>query len=203
MITIVAYGLGNVRAFANTYARHGIPARIATTAEELRSATHLILPGVGAFDWAMQKLAASGLRDALDEIVVEERSHVLGVCVGMQMMVERSEEGVRPGLGWIPGECKRFNSQANGRALPAPHMGWNDIAPTNDPLFKGLETNPVFYFLHSFHVIPRETGAAIACAHYGEPFVCAIRRGNVVGVQFHPEKSHYWGERLLLNFASW
>lgn len=203
MIAIVSYGLGNVRAFFNIYERFGIPARIAHSAEDLRGASHLIMPGVGSFDWAMQKLSASGLRAALEELALNDKRPVLGVCVGMQMMVERSEEGNEKGLGWLRGKCRRLESHANGRPLALPHMGWNEIAlPPSEPLFAGMEGKGRFYFLHSYHVVSDEASSAIAYAHYGQPFVCAMRRDNLVAVQFHPEKSHHWGERLLLNFAS-
>ncbi len=199
MIGIVSYGVGNVRAFANIYERNGILAVIADTHEALRTATRLILPGVGAFDWAMERLNASGLRDTVDELVLKRRTPVLGVCVGMQMMAERSDEGVLPGLGWIPAEVKHLSRAAD--KLPLPHMGWNDVLVENDPLFAG--TAPAqFYFLHSFCVVPTQDDITIARASYGSDFVCAVRRGHIAGVQFHPEKSHEWGERTLLNFAT-
>jgi glutamine amidotransferase len=200
VIGIVSYGVGNVQAFASVYERNGIPAVIAGTPDELRRATHLILPGVGAFDWAMERLNASGLRATVDELVIERLVPVLGVCVGMQMMADRSDEGVLPGLGWISGEVKHLSRVAD--KLPLPHMGWNDVEADADPLFAG--TAPAqFYFLHSFGVVPRTAGASIARASYGAHFVCAVRQEHIAGVQFHPEKSHHWGERLLLNFASY
>lgn len=198
MIGLVSYGVGNVRAFASVYERKGVPVIIARTADELRRATHLILPGVGAFDWAMTRLNESGLRDVLDELVQVRRTPVLGVCVGMQMMGQTSDEGVSPGLGWIPASVKHLASVAVD--MPLPHMGWNEVHSGPDPLFDGVAPGQ-FYFLHSFHFVPRAPNAAIALASYGGDFVCAVRDRHIAGVQFHPEKSHHWGERLLLNFA--
>lgn len=202
MIAIVSYGLGNVRAFASIYERLGIPVTIATSADDLRRATHLIVPGVGSFDWAVQKLAASGLRDSLCELVLEKERPVLGVCVGMQMMVAHSEEGRLPGLGWIDGEVRRLECPSNQIRLALPHMGWNDVVATRDILFTGLDQEPRFYFLHSFHVVLKDSSHAIAYTEYGTRFVSAFRCKNICGVQFHPEKSHHWGVQLLRNFAT-
>lgn len=201
MIAIVAYGVGNVRALAQIYERHDLPVTITDSPASLLEASHVILPGVGSFDWAMERLHRSGLRDTLDEIALVRRRPVLGVCVGMQMMTERSDEGRLPGLGWIPGEVRRMSAISGHE--PLPHMGWNDITPENgDSLFKELESNAAFYFLHSYHVVPAHRSTSIARAWYGGEFVCAVRQHHLAGVQFHPEKSHDSGARLLLNFAS-
>lgn len=201
MIGIISYGVGNVRAFLNIYERFGLAAKLVKEPGDLTSVTHLVLPGVGSFDWAMERLNSTGLRPALDEAVCERRIPTLGVCVGMQILVESSEEGSARGLGWIDGACRklRLDGVANIRL---PHMGWNRVALEHgEPLFEGFDEEAEFYFLHSFHVVPRETEVAIGHTEYGERFVAAIRAGNVLGVQFHPEKSHAWGERLLVNFA--
>jgi glutamine amidotransferase len=202
MITLVDYGLGNIRAFLNVYKRLGIPVRTARTSIELEGANRVIVPGVGAFDHAMDLLDASGMRSTLDTLVLEERIPVLGVCVGMQILANRSEEGVRAGLGWIPGSVRRFVHSSSEQINPLPHMGWNDVQPDPaNPLFAGLEVGSRFYFLHSFYLAcDRETDTA-AVATYGPSFCCAVSAGNVHGVQFHPEKSHNWGMRLLKNFA--
>lgn len=201
MIGLVDYGLGNIQAFANIYKQIGLSAFIAQTPEDLVRADRLILPGVGAFDWAMNKLNRSGLRDTLDELVLDKKVDILGVCVGMQMMATRSEEGSEPGLSWIEGVVKNFEDVTTSHRLPLPHMGWNDVyeARTN-ALFKGL-VSPRFYFLHSFYI---ETEPHIGLAHstYGTDFICAINSNNVWGTQFHPEKSHDWGVQLLKNFGS-
>lgn len=202
MITIVDYGLGNVGAFANTYKRMDVPVRTARTADELASAERIILPGVGAFDAAMDMLDGSGMRDTLEELVVSQGKPVIGICVGMQMLAEGSDEGDRPGLGWIPGRVRHFANAPSNADLPMPHMGWNDVKPAaGEALFRGLEADARFYFLHSFYFEPADAADAAAHASYGLEFASAVRRGNVYGVQFHPEKSHHFGSTLLKNFA--
>jgi len=200
MVTLVDYGLGNIQAFAHIYQRLNIPVEVAKTADQLAKAEKLVLPGVGAFDWAMTRLNDSGLRDTLDELVLRQRVPVLGVCVGMQMMAHRSEEGELPGLGWIDAEVLRFDPAQIGET-PLPHMGWNDVRPAaTDSLFRGIEA-PRFYFLHSYCIAPRQPADVLATARYGSDFTAAVRSGHVFGTQFHPEKSHQWGIDLLRNFA--
>lgn len=201
MIGIVDYGLGNIRAFLNIYKNLNIPATTIRTADELSDADRIILPGVGSFDWAMERLNTSGMRDALDELVLSRKRTVLGVCVGMQMLARRSEEGQLPGLGWIPAEVKRFDESAFTQKTHLPHMGWNDAAPRAvDSLFRNME-NPRFYFLHSYYFLPEDGEHILATTDYNGEFACAIRAGHVFGTQFHPEKSHQWGIQLLSNFA--
>lgn len=201
MIALVNYGLGNIAAFVNVYKRLNLPVAIASTPEALRQASRIILPGVGAFDGAMERLDQSGLRACLDEMVLERKVPVLGVCVGMQIMAHRSEEGRRAGLGWIDAEVRKFDVSTFTQPTHLPHMGWNDVAPkSKDSLFKGLE-RPRFYFLHSYYFASAREEDALAVTEYGASFVSAVRAGNVYGVQFHPEKSHHWGTGLLQNFA--
>lgn len=202
MIGIINYGLGNVKAFANVYKKLNIPAVIVNRADELAGADKLILPGVGSFDYAMQRLDASGLRSCLDEVVVGKEVPVLGVCVGMQMLCRSSEEGKLPGLGWVAGEVIKFDFSLLSKPLPVPHMGWNGVKPMNDSLlFNGLDNASRFYFLHSYYFKAGRGSDVIATADYGGEFSCALNSGNIYGVQFHPEKSHHWGVRLLENFA--
>ena len=202
MISIVDYGLGNVQAFLNVFKRLNIEAQRANRAEQLAAATKIILPGVGAFDDAIERLGQSGLRDALSKRVQNDRVPVLGVCVGMQILARSSEEGTRPGLSWIPGEVKRFRQTSQREGLPLPHMGWNDVEPVaGSPLFAELEADTRFYFLHSYYFSCDRAEDALAVTNYGAPFSCAVAAGNVYGVQFHPEKSHHFGTRLLKNFA--
>jgi len=202
VIAIVDYGLGNVQAFANIYKRLNIPATLASTAESLSKADRIILPGVGSFDWAMQCLERAGLRQTLDERVLDQKIPVLGVCVGMQMMARSSEEGSEPGLGWIDAEVKRFEFTTNNHRLMLPHMGWNDIVSSRfSALLNGLENEAQFYFLHSYYFAPGKEADVIATADYGGTFACGVQAGNCYGVQFHPEKSHGWGMQLLKNFA--
>lgn len=201
MIALVDYGLGNIQAFASIYRRLGLPVTLARTPEEMDGADKLVLPGVGAFDWAMSRLNASGLRDKLDEMVLDRKVDVLGVCVGMQMMAGRSEEGTIPGLGWIEADVIRFDTSQFNQRTHLPHMGWNDVEPTTDVgLFRNIDA-PRYYFLHSYHVTVKVPEHVLATATYGDSFAAAIRSENIYGTQFHPEKSHGWGVDLLRNFA--
>lgn len=202
MITIINYGLGNIQAFVNVYKRLHIPVSVATTAEELVGATKLILPGVGAFDHAMQRLNASGMRQTLNDMVLQRGIPVLGICVGMQMLADSSDEGVLPGLGWIPGRVRSFESTPASESLALPHMGWNDVQPAPmNRLFEGQQGDWLFYFLHSYFFECDEPAHVAATATYGLEFSCAVASKNVYGVQFHPEKSHHCGVALLKNFA--
>ena len=202
MIAIVNYGLGNIQAFANIYKRLNIPAEIATTSQQLRRAEKIVLPGVGAFDQAMTRLNESGLRDTLEYFVRNERMPVLGICVGMQIMANRSDEGELNGLGWIDGEVKKFDVSKFTQKTHLPHMGWNDALPQNsDILFRNLSSDAMFYFLHSYYFAPYSQDHVLAVTDYNGLFASSVGFGNVFGVQFHPEKSHQWGIQLLKNFA--
>ena len=202
MITIVDYGLGNIKAFLNVFHRLNIQAKTAKTGAELADASRVILPGVGSFDDAMRRLTDSGMRDALDDLAQRPRVPVLGVCVGMQMLANSSDEGQLPGLGWIAGRVKRFDSGPSAATLPVPHMGWNDVRPVvQSRLFDQLGQDARFYFLHSYYFVCDRDEDTLAVASYGADFTCAAHAGNIVGVQFHPEKSHHFGARLLQNFA--
>jgi glutamine amidotransferase len=202
MISIVDYGLGNIQAFLNAYKRLNIEAKTATTATDLEGATKVILPGVGAFDHAMERLERSGMRGMLDELVLRERIPVLGVCVGMQILASDSDEGNLPGLGWIDGRVKSFASLEAPGALQLPHMGWNDVRPVpGTRLFRQLESDARFYFLHSYYFECERRGDIAATSSYGHDFSSAVNSANIFGVQFHPEKSHHFGTRLLQNFA--
>lgn len=202
MISIIDYGLGNVGAFANVYKRLNIPAVIVRQPRELEGATHVILPGVGAFDHAMELLDASGVRPVLSSLVESARVKLLGVCVGMQMLADSSEEGGAGGLGWIPGRVRAFAGRESWEGLPLPHMGWNDVCATGPgPLLAGMESDARFYFLHSYYFEAASGDHVAARASYGSAFACMVRRDHIFGVQFHPEKSHHWGVNLLKNFA--
>jgi imidazole glycerol-phosphate synthase subunit HisH len=202
MIGIINYGLGNIKAFTNIYSKLGIPFVIASKADHLKKITKIILPGVGAFDHAMQKLEISGMRHALDELALERRLPVLGVCVGMQMLAHSSEEGKRQGLGWIDGVVKKFDQAKLTSATHLPHMGWNNVRPViKNCLFKDIYADSRFYFLHSYHFHCLQQDNILALTEYGGLFASAVHFGNIFGVQFHPEKSHQWGISLLKNFA--
>lgn len=203
MIAVVNYGSGNIRALCNIYHRLGIPFIVATTPAELRRGERIILPGVGAFDQAMGELERSGLRAALDECVLRERRPILGICVGMQLLAHRSEEGVLPGLGWIDGVVRRFEDSRFNQRTRLPHMGWNTAEPTRPTsLFQGIDLERGFYFLHSYYFSCATGGDELARTNYGGPYASAVNRENIFGVQFHPEKSHHAGVQLLKNFAA-
>lgn len=201
MIKIIDYGLGNISAFLNMYKKLNIAASVAKRSEDLRQASKLILPGVGAFDHAMELLDQSGMRDTLDDLVLGQHVPVLGVCVGMQILAQASEEGRSSGLGWVEGQVRGFKSLQQDDLL-LPHMGWNDVRPVMDTqLFAGLESDSRFYFLHSYYFSCELEQDIAAVSAYGIDFSCAVNVGNVYGVQFHPEKSHHFGALLLKNFA--
>ena len=203
MITIIDYGVGNIFAFQNVYKRLNIPTKIAKTQQDLADAKKLILPGVGSFDYAMSQLNASGMREKLDELVLEKKVPVIGICVGMQMMGNRSDEGKLEGLKWIDSDILKFDEKLIHQRTKLPHMGWNDVAPINNhPLFIGLEKDAIFYFLHSFYFRCKNETESIAVSNYGISFSSAVHRENIYGIQFHPEKSHQYGEKLLHNFAN-
>lgn len=202
MIAIIDYGLGNVRAFANIYNQLNVASVIAANVEQLRPASRVILPGVGAFDQAMLRLEKSGMRSLLDEMILQRRLPVLGVCVGMQILMQSSEEGSAAGLGWIGGDVAKFRRDAGGKRMRVPHMGWNNVQPqAGTGLLAGIDENSRFYFLHSYFVRCAQRGDVLAQTSYGDAFDAAVGRDNIYGVQFHPEKSHGDGIRLLRNFA--
>ena len=202
MISIVDYGLGNILAFTNIYKRLNIPVRVVSSSAELETAERIILPGVGSFDWAMSRLNESGMRETLDSLVLKKRVPVIGICVGMQMMAKRSDEGQLDGLGWIDAKVKRFDESTFTQSTHLPHMGWNDVVPVmSHPLLEGLETDAQFYFLHSYYFSETNSDQVLAQTDYNGLYTSGIHSDNIFGVQFHPEKSHHWGVRLLKNFA--
>jgi glutamine amidotransferase len=202
MITLIDYGVGNIFAFQNVYKRLGITSKIAKTPDDLEDAVKLILPGVGAFDYAMRQLNLSGMREKLDELVLVKKIPIIGICVGMQMMGNRSDEGDSEGLKWIDADVIKFDESLIQQRAKLPHMGWNDVSPIKGhPLFKGLEPEAIFYFLHSYYFKCNNLENSIAISDYGISFSSAVNSNNIFGIQFHPEKSHHYGEKLLYNFA--
>jgi glutamine amidotransferase len=203
MITIVNYGSGNIQAIGNIYKRLNIEFSIAESALLLEKATKLILPGVGAFDKTMQQLNDSGLRSRLDEMVLEQKIPVLGICVGMQILAKDSEEGNVPGLGWIDGHVKKLDASMLTHKPHLPHMGWNTVKPVMDhPLMREINPEQGFYFLHSYYFSCTNTDNVLCTTDYGVTFTSGVYADNVYGMQFHPEKSHSNGIQLLKNFAN-
>jgi len=203
LIRIIDYGVGNIQAFLALFKRLGISAAMASTPDDLQDAQRLILPGVGHFDQAMQRLNHSGLKPELERLVLQESVPVIGICVGMQMLADHSDEGVLPGLGWVPGCVKSFASNSQMADLPMPHMGWNTLKakPNSSLLQKGFDNDPQFYFLHSYYFYAKDKNDVAASASYGIDFDVIVSRGHIHGVQFHPEKSHHWGAQILKNFS--
>ena len=203
MIGLVDYGMGNIKAFSNIYKQLDIPHKIIFSEEHFKDVEKIILPGVGAFDHAMIRLGESGLRETLNDLVLNKKKPVLGICVGMQMMAKSSEEGILSGLGWIEATVNKFKKEESGRGRPLPHMGWNSIdCMEGNPLFKDINVNARFYFLHSYYFKSINKENSIAFAEYGDQFTCATNQDNIFGVQFHPEKSHHNGMQLLKNFSN-
>lgn len=203
MIGLIDYGVGNIKAFLNIYHRCNIPAKHVSAVDDFKGVEKIILPGVGAFDDAMTRLNESGLRNTLEKKVLEEKIPVIGICVGMQMLAQKSDEGIMQGLGWIKGEVKRFDPTTISYITKFPHMGWNDVKLLrNDPLFMGLETGARFYFLHSYYYKCDDSADVLATSEYGLEFASAIKHQHVYGIQCHPEKSHHFGVQLLQNFAN-
>lgn len=202
MISVVDYGVANLASMLNMLRKVGVEAERVGTPRELESARKIILPGIGAFDQGMVTLRERGLLDALRRKVRDEGVPILGVCLGMQMLGQGSEEGREAGLGLIDATCRRFRPPECA-ALKVPHMGWNTVAPRgSNPLLDGLDEQSRFYFVHSYYVVCGDPADELAYSRYGQDFTSAVARGNIYGVQFHPEKSHRFGMALLRNFAN-
>ena len=200
MIGIIDYGLGNIRAFIEVYKFLGIQTIIAKTPSDIVKAQKLILPGVGSFDYAVMLLEESGMLPQINEAVFHDKKSILGVCVGMQLLCKTSAEGQREGLGWINAHVKEFVASKD-RLVP--HMGWNDVnvIKTNS-ILDPVDRLGRFYFLHSYYVDCHDSEDVIAIMNYGEDFTCGLQKDNIYGFQFHPEKSHGSGVKLLKNFAN-
>ena len=202
MIAVIDYGMGNVGSIINIFRKIGVPAILTNDTEQIENADKLILPGVGAFDNGMNKLNESGLADVIKRHAIENQKPLLGICLGMQMLGKSSEEGKENGLDLISFYNKRFDFEGN-TGLKIPHMGW-DIAVNNvkdDPLVEGLTPLQRYYFVHSYHAVCDSEENVLMRCDYGYSFAAAVKRGNIYGVQFHPEKSHKFGMALLENFA--
>jgi imidazole glycerol-phosphate synthase subunit HisH len=199
MITIVDYGMGNLGSIQNMLKHIGAAAVITADLQIIGDATKIILPGVGAFDNAMTNINNSGLREVLDRKALVNRVPILGICLGMQLLTNSSEEGELSGLGWIPATTNRFPDTPG---LKVPHMGWNLVQrSTPSKMTEGFEEETRFYFIHSYYVKVDDEAQSMLKTEHGVTFDSAIQNGNIYGVQFHPEKSHRFGMRLLTNFV--
>jgi imidazole glycerol-phosphate synthase subunit HisH len=202
MIAIINYGVGNLTSILNMHRRLGIDAVITDDVDVIEKSEKLLLPGVGHFDKCMENFNNSGLRPVIERKVQEEKTPILGICAGAQMMTRRSEEGIEKGLGWIEGDTVLFKF-SNGTNLKIPHMGWTDIEMVKpSPLWRQMLEEPRFYFAHSYHFVLDNDEKATGKCNYGYDFTCAFQNDNVFGVQFHPEKSHRYGMKVLSNFSA-
>lgn len=199
MIAVVDYGLGNVRSVLSAVERLGYEAVLTRDSDQLARAEKLILPGVGAFGDAMNRLASLGLDKVMTEMVVQGGKPVLGICLGMQLMCECSHEfGLHEGLGWIPASVRLLEA---GEGLRLPHVGWNDLFQTApNPLFEGVPQDALFYYVHSYHVHCHDPRLVLGWCEYGMTFTAVVQHSNVFGTQFHPEKSQQHGLKLLGNY---
>ena len=202
MIVILDYEMGNLGSILNMLRKIGAPTIISSNTQDIEKADRLILPGVGAFDNGMANINEMGLLTVLNEKVLNDKTPVLGICLGMQLFTSRSEEGELPGLGWIAGETVRFHFDQKETDLKIPHMGWNTVKPTRkDSIFQDLSEDHRFYFVHSYHVVCKQEEDVLARSNHGYDFTSSVQKGNILGIQFHPEKSHRFGLQLLKHFA--
>ena len=200
-ISVVDYGIGNIKSICSALEKSDADIVLTDNRREILSSHGLILPGVGAFDYAMEKFNNSGLKDEIIKLVLKDEVPILGICVGAQMLCSSSDEGNLPGLNWIDASVKMFPKNEGKLNLPLPHMGWNDVKSVNRPkLFDGMHDESRFYFLHSYYIDCRKSSQVVATSEYPKKFVCSVNNKSIYGVQFHPEKSHQFGVKLLDNF---
>ena len=202
MISVIGYGVGNISSLISAYRRLDIPIEVISNPKDLKENQHIILPGVGKFDEAMAKLNNLGFIAPLNELVLERKVNILGICVGLQMMGLNSEESPRVnGLGWINASSIEIKPLSLRKKFPLPHMGWNTISQKKDcPLLADIPSNE-FYFLHSYALVLEKSRLISSESFYGRKFVSSFSDGNIYGTQFHPEKSHLQGLEILKNFA--
>jgi len=203
MIAIIDYGMGNVGSIKNMFSRIGIESIITSKQEDIIIANGIILPGVGAFDKAIQNLSKLDLFSTLNHIAINNKKPILGICLGMQIMAKHSEEGSLEGLGWIDAEVRKFNFNENYNNLKIPHMGWNNIIlKKKSKLISDNDQKSRYYFVHSYYLHANKRKDILAETQYGIQFACSIEKNNLFGVQFHPEKSHKYGMKILRNFSN-
>ena len=202
MIAIVNYGMGNLGSIKNMLRKVGAESIITSDPDVIMKSHKVILPGVGAFDTGMTQLADMDLLEVLNHKALVEKVPILGVCLGVQLMTKGSEEGVLPGLGWFDAQTRKFNFDNIQGKFPLPNMGWLEVKLAKpSKLFEGMYEEPRFYFVHTYHLVPNIKTDASMLAHYGYDYVAALEAENIMGVQFHPEKSHKFGIRLYENFV--
>jgi glutamine amidotransferase len=204
-VTIVDYGMGNLGSIQNMLRKIGVRHQLSSDPNRVAGAAKLILPGVGAFSQGMEGIRSRSLIPALERSVVDNGVPILGICLGMHLLTQSSEEGEGLGLGWIDASCVKFHFSGNDadQRLKIPHMGWNHVLPNpQSKLYAGWNDIPRFYFVHSYYVLCRDPLDAASTTEYGIPFASSIERGHIYGVQFHPEKSHKFGMELLSRFAA-
>jgi imidazole glycerol-phosphate synthase subunit HisH len=200
MLVIIDYGVGNLASIQNMVKKTGAESVISGDSNIIEKASKIILPGVGHFDNCMNMFNASGLRDVVTKKALDEKIPVLGICVGFQMLMESSEEGDEIGLGWVSGKVVKFDQSQMPAGYKIPHMGWTDVQPAGFcRLYEGIQ-EPRFYFVHSYHVNCDNQNEVSAMANYGYPFAASVEKNNIMGVQFHPEKSHKFGMNFYENF---
>lgn len=201
MIVIVDYGMGNIASIKNMLRKIGAEATLSSDPDEILQADKLILPGVGSFDYGMEQLSKRGLIKVLNQKVIDQKTPLLGICLGMQLLTQSSEEGTLKGLGWIDAHTKKFKFD-DKLELRVPHMGWNQVVfDEKNILFKDMYDQAKFYFVHSYYVECKSEKNVGALTTYGYDFACSIIKDNIIGVQFHPEKSHKYGMKLFKNFV--
>lgn len=200
-VIILNYGMGNLHSLKSAFDRIKVQAEISNDPKDLKTATHLVLPGVGHFGEAIKKIKQSQLIEPLNEWALEQQKPVLGICLGMQLMASSSQEGDVEGLNWIPGQVLKMEVEEKLR-YKIPHMAWEKVsAATQHPILEGLSNEAEFYFVHSYHYVPEQKEAVLQTANYESQFVCAVQNKNIVGVQYHPEKSYDDGSQILRNFT--
>jgi glutamine amidotransferase len=199
-IVIIDYGMGNLRSVQKKFEQLNANVRISSTSSAISGAGKLVLPGVGHFANGVKKLKESGIWDTLNQEVLVNQTPILGICLGMQLMASFSQEGNAEGLNWFDAEVIRFNVH-DKLTHKVPHMGWNTTEVTKPScLFANMPTQAMFYFVHSYHMVCKQADDVVAMSTYDYPFASVIQKGNIYGTQFHPEKSHDWGEQMIANF---
>jgi glutamine amidotransferase len=203
-VTVINYGMGNTGSVMNMLRKIGVSAKLASDPGDLLDATRIVLPGVGAFDNAMIKLRESGYIEVLNQKVITEKVPILGICLGMQLFSKNSEEGMKPGLGWLDAETIRFKSEPGSKQIKIPHMGWNTVQISqNTCLFPLNDQDIRFYFVHSLYIKCNNPNDVLTQTDYGGTFTSAVCRQNILGTQFHPEKSHRFGMNFFKAFSNW